>query len=76
MRGFLFAGQGVMDKMNRTNKPTKKVVGWRLPTDLIETVQSIAERDGRHIERVAADALRAGLPRTDDEAQRRAKVSH
>lgn len=40
---------------------TVKVVGWRVPEDLIERVHAIARRDGRYVERVAADALRAGL---------------
>jgi len=59
-------------KMKNSNKPAKKIIGWRFPTDLIEIVQNIAERDGRYVERVAADALRAGLAQA--EGERRAKV--
>ncbi len=43
-----------------------KVVGWRIPEDLLARVHDVARREGRYVERVAADALRAGLPAVDD----------
>jgi len=53
--------------MNRnTNTRTVKVVGWRIPADLVQIVHDVARREGRYVERVAADALRAGLPAVID----------
>jgi len=47
--------------MSNSSAPVKKSPGWRFTPDLIDNVLNIAERDGRSNERVAADALRAGL---------------
>ncbi len=53
--------------MSRDNKPIAvKVVGWRISEDLVERVRAIAKREGRYVERVASDALRAGLPAADE----------
>jgi len=49
--------------MSSNNKAIAvKVVGWRIPEDLVERVHAIAKREGRYVERVASDAIRRGLP--------------